>query len=205
MKESTPNGDRAKSRTPNSPLPCFIANHAALDFINSTTATPERVIDCLRSGKELLDWLVEANLICTCQAGLVRANSAPGELDKVAARARALRKWFRRFVISHMGRRLSAEALHSLQPLNRVLQRDRKYWAIMERTEGSKKGPQPSGLERRALRRCCTANALVLPIAQAMADLVCLEDFSQVKTCDGKHGAFFFLDRSQSPRRDLIE
>jgi hypothetical protein len=65
--------------------------------------------------------------------------------------------------------------------------------------------PQDSGLERRALRRCCTAKALVLPIAQAMADLVCLEDFSMVKRGDGNHSSLLFLDRTQPPRRGLIE
>jgi predicted RNA-binding Zn ribbon-like protein len=197
MKVSLPNGDGAESQIPNTPLPFFIANHTALDFLNSTATTAENVLDWLGNGKGLVQWLVQARLIAPRQAAAVRANSSHHDLDEVAARARALREWFRGFVLSHMGHRLTAKALNSLQPLNRVLERDEKYWAIVERSAESKNHRQGSGLERRALRRCCSANALVLPIAQAMADLVCLEDFSMVKRGDGDHGSIFFLDRSQ--------
>jgi hypothetical protein len=76
---------------------------------------------------------------------------------------------------------------------------------FVERSAKSKNHPQDSGLERRALRRCCAAKALVLPIAQAMADLVCLEDFSVVKRGDGNHSSLLFLDRTQPLRRGLIE
>lgn len=205
MNVSLPNGAGAESQIPNTPLPFFIANHRDLDFLNSTATTAETVLDCLGSGKDLLEWLVQAKLIGASQAAAVRATCSPRELDEVAAQARALREWFRGFVLSHLGRRLTAKALNSLQPLNRVLERDEKYWAIVEKSVNSKNHPQDSGLERRALRRCCTANALVLPIAQAMADLVCLEDFSMVKRGDGNHSSLFFLDRTQPPRRGLIE
>jgi predicted RNA-binding Zn ribbon-like protein len=198
MKVSLPNGDRDESQIPNTPLPFFIANHAALDFLNSTAPTAETILDWLGSGKALLEWLVQAKLIGAGQAAAVRASCSPRELDEAAAQARALRDWFRGFVLSHMGRRLSAKAVNSLQPLNRVLEHDEKYWAIVQRSADSKNHRQDSGLERRSLRRCCTANALVLPIAQAMADLVCLEDFSMVKSCGGNHSSLLFLDRTQT-------
>jgi predicted RNA-binding Zn ribbon-like protein len=155
-------------------------------------------LDWLGSGKALLEWLVQAKLIGAGQAAAVGASCSPRELDEAAAQARALRDWFRGFVLSHMGRRLSAKAVNSLQPLNRVLEHDEKYWAIVQRSADSKNHRQDSGLERRSLRRCCTANALVLPIAQAMADLVCLEDFSMVKSCGGNHSSLLFLDRTQT-------
>ena len=199
MKVSHQKSLRAEPQIPNTHLPFFVANHTALDFLNSTAITAETVLDCLGSGKDLLHWLLQAKLIGASQVAAVRANCSRRELDEVASRARALREWFRGFVLTHLGRRLTAKALDSLQPLNRVLERDEKYWAIVERSPDSKNHPRDCGLERRALRRCCTANALVLPIAQSMADLVCLEDFSRVKSCDGNHGSLFFLDRSQPP------
>jgi hypothetical protein len=51
----------------------------------------------------------------------------PGELDKVADQARALREWFRGFVHKHMGRSLPPKALQELGPLNKLLQRDEAF------------------------------------------------------------------------------
>jgi predicted RNA-binding Zn ribbon-like protein len=53
----------------------------------------------------------------------------------------------------------------------------------------------------RRLRRWVTPNALLLPIAEALADLVCSEDFSLVKGCEGKICTFLFLDRTNGRAR----
>ena len=92
MKVSLPNGAGAESQISNTPLPFFIANHTALDFLNSTATTAETVSDWLGSGKDLLEWLVQAKLIAARQAAAARANCSLRELDEVAARARALRE-----------------------------------------------------------------------------------------------------------------
>src|SRR4029077_12732103 len=126
-----------------------------------------------------------------------RANSFPGELDEVAAQARALREWFREFVRSHMGRPLAAKTQKLLEPLNKVLARDQGYGAIVPRSADHKKSSTPSGLEWRPLRRFTTPNALLQPIAEAMAHLVCSEDFSLVKACEGKICTFLFLDKTR--------
>jgi len=59
----------------------------------------------------------------------------PGELDKVADQARALREWFRRFVHKHMGRPLPPNSLQELGPLNKLLQRDEAFSQISRRRE----------------------------------------------------------------------
>ena len=51
----------------------------------------------------------------------LKARAMPGELDKVADQARALREWFRGFVRKYMGRPLTPKALNELDPLNRLL------------------------------------------------------------------------------------
>jgi predicted RNA-binding Zn ribbon-like protein len=119
----------------------------------------------------------------------------------VAAQARALREWFRDFVLAHMGRPLTAKALDLLEPLNRVLERDEGYRAIVARSAHLHDLENSSGLEWRALRHWSTPNSLILPIAQAMADLVCLEDFSLVKGCEGKLCTLLFLDRTHGRAR----
>jgi hypothetical protein len=89
MKVSLPTGAGAESQIPNTPLPFFIANHTALDFLNSNPTTAETMLDWLGSGKDLLKWLVQAKLLGARQAAAVRANCSPLELDEAATRARA--------------------------------------------------------------------------------------------------------------------
>jgi predicted RNA-binding Zn ribbon-like protein len=42
---------------------------------------------------------------------------------------------------------------------------------------------------------------LLLPIAQALAELVCTEDFSSVKACEGPVCTLYFLDRTRGHAR----
>jgi hypothetical protein len=48
----------------------------------------------------------------------MQKQGAPGELDKVADQARALREWFRSFVLKHMGQPLTPKVIRDLKPLN---------------------------------------------------------------------------------------
>jgi predicted RNA-binding Zn ribbon-like protein len=179
----------------------FIADDLGLDFLNSIGTPVDTVVEWIANGEDFLAWLVEAQLIAPSQAAVIRASSFPGELDEVAAQARALREWFRAFVLAHMGRHLTAKALDLLEPLNRVLQRDERYGAIVARSAQPRNQNAPLGLEYRALRRWSTPNALLLPIAEAMAHLVCSEDFSLVKGCEGKTCTLLFLDKTHGHAR----
>jgi predicted RNA-binding Zn ribbon-like protein len=179
----------------------FIADDPGLDFLNSIGTPAGTVIEWLANGEDLLAWLQQAKLIDPSDAATIRANSFPGELGEVAAQARVLREWFREFVLTHMGRPLTAKALDLLEPLNRVLERDEQYGAIVARSAHSQYNQVRSGLEWRSLRRWSTPNSLLLPLAQAMAHLVCYEDFSFVKGCEGKACVLLFLDRTHARAR----
>ena len=184
------NSGRSNTR----PGPTFNAGDLALDFLNSITTSGQNVDELVANGEDLLAWLVQAQLLDHGDAAAIRANSLPGELNEVAAQVRALREWFRKFVLAHMGRHLTDEALDLLKPLNCVLQRDEKYWAIVETSQRTRKAQGQSGLELRSLRRSTKPNALILIISQAMADLVCSKDFSLVKARNGRTPPLLFLD-----------
>ena len=104
----------------------------------------------------------------------------PGELDKVADQARALREWFRGFVRKHMGRPLTPRALQELGPLNRLLERDEAFSQISRHRHGD-----GDRLELRVMRRWRSPESLLLPIGEALAKFVCEEDFADVKACEG--------------------
>jgi predicted RNA-binding Zn ribbon-like protein len=192
MKQDIPK-DR-KNKIDSRPPRMFVANDPGLDFLNSIGTPVDTVVEWIANGEDLLAWLVEAKLVDAVQVAAIRANSFPGELDEVAAQARALREWFRGFVLVHMGRPLTAKAQKLLEPLNRLLERDEGYGAIMPRSARPHNHRAPSGLEYRALRRWNRPNSILLPIAQAMAHLVCSEDFSLVRGCEGKQCTLLFLD-----------
>ena len=171
----------------------FIGDAPGLDFLNSVATPIDTPIDWIADGEGYLNWLEQARLVSGDVLRGMKARTRPGELDKVAAQARDLREWFRGFVRKHKGRRLTGKFLSELEPLNRLLARDEMFNRISS---------QPAGpLELRAERRWRNADALLLPIGQAMAQLVCNEDFSHVKACEGATCTLLFVDHTRGHAR----
>jgi len=180
--------------------PIFLADSIALDFLNSIATPVDVPVEWLGTGADFLEWLNRANLVSTEVTSALRRSSLPGELDAIAAQARALREWFRDFVGEHRGRHLRPVALEQLGPLNRVLERDEQYSEIVKAPRSTgRSGRQPLSL--RAQRRWRSADTLLIPIARAMADLVCNEDFAHIKVCEGAACTLLFLDRTHGRAR----
>lgn len=180
------------------PAPMFIADARSLDFLNTVAAPWGSQIEWLGHGHDLLAWLEQAGLVEASVAKAMRTNTIPGELDAVAAQARVLREWFRGFVLAHAGRQISANAWSELGPLNRHLQRDEAFCEIV-RSIGDPTSHHH--LQCRWSRRWRTPDTLLLPVAQAMADLVCHADFTMVKKCEGPACTMLFLDTTKGHAR----
>jgi predicted RNA-binding Zn ribbon-like protein len=178
----------------------FIADALGLDFLNSIATPVDVAVEWLGNGVDLLDWLRQANLVPDDVRATLQSNAVPGELDAVAGQARALREWFREFVHRHRGKPLRASALEQLGPLNRILARDEEFGQILVRDRSHGEAAS-SGLEWHQSRRWRSPDALLLPIARAMADLVCTEDFALIKPCEGMKCTLFFLDRTHGHGR----
>jgi len=175
--------------------PAFlIADAPGLDFLNTIAAPEGAPVEWLAGGEDLLDWLGRTQLIATEEAAEARRIALPGELDAVAAEARALREWFRRFVLAHQGRTLRRDALVELRPLTGLLERDESFLSIV-------RDSPDDGLALRWRRRWRAPASLLLPIAQAMAELVCEADFAHIKTCEGAACTLVFLDKTRDHRR----
>ena len=82
------------------PPAIFVADSLGLDFLNSIATPVDTPVDWLESGDGFLRWLAQAELVPADALDALRARAMPGELDKVADQARALREWFRGFVHS---------------------------------------------------------------------------------------------------------
>jgi predicted RNA-binding Zn ribbon-like protein len=178
----------------------FVADSLGLDFLNSIATPVNTPVEWLSSGEDLLEWLDQARLVPADVLAGFRANTVPGELDAVAAQARALREWFRTFVYEHKGKPLRPNTLVQLAPLNRILEREDQYNQIAKRDRHDNSGGR-SGLALRAVRRWRSPETLLLPISSALAELVCNEDFSHVKACEGPTCTLLFLDRTHGRAR----
>jgi predicted RNA-binding Zn ribbon-like protein len=181
-------------------LPILIGDSPGIDFLNSIATPVDVPVEWLSSGADLMVWLEQVNLVPATVLSALRRSSLPGELDATAAQARALREWFRGFVQRHKGRHLKSDDLQELGPLNQVLERDDAYSQIA-RAERKDNPGKHSPFVWRPMRRWRSPESLLIPIARAMAELVCNEDFTHVKSCEGPTCTLLFLDRTHSRAR----
>jgi predicted RNA-binding Zn ribbon-like protein len=172
----------------------FVGDALGLDFLNSVATPVDTPIDWIDDGDGLLNWLEQAQLAPADALKRIRAEALPGELDKVSDQARSLREWFRSFVRKHKGRPLTAKSLAGLEPLNRLLERDDSFKRIDP-------GPKGQPLQLQTIRRWRTPEALLSPIGEALAQLVCTEDFSDVKACEGPACTLLFADHTRGRTR----
>jgi predicted RNA-binding Zn ribbon-like protein len=97
-------------------------------------------------------------------------------------------------VRKHKGRPLTAKSLAGLEPLNRLLERDDSFKRIDP-------GPKGQPFQLPTIRRWRTPEALLSPIGEALAQLVCTEDFSDVKACEGPACTLLFADHTRGRTR----
>jgi predicted RNA-binding Zn ribbon-like protein len=174
--------------TSSRPEPFFVADHRALDFLNSVASPHGEPIDWLADGPGLREWLARAF------ADPLSVGDNSNELTALAARARTLREWFRGFVTKHAGTKLSPAVARALKPLNELLADDRCYQQIVG-------GDDDEALIMRSLHRADAPNAALQHLAHAMADILCHADFTQVRRCEGEGCTLWFLDVSKSHKR----
>ena len=184
------------------PAPFFIGDNRALDFLNSVAAPAGREIEWLADGEDFLAWLERAHAVPAATAAHFRKDAVPRALDAVAAQARELREWFRAFVSKHAGKPLQARDLRELMPLNALLARDQAFRQIEIAGAGkADHGALCRRLRWQAQRHWDSPKTLLLPIAEAMGELICEHDFTLVRKCEGPTCTLWFLDISKAHAR----
>lgn len=178
------------------PPAIFVGDALALDFLNTVAAPVDAMVDFLDSGEALLAWMVQARLIDAGQAQDIRGTTGPEALDDIARQARELREWFRGFVASRKGRRLTVEDLAASERLNDILEADDTFNTLVA-GDGSSDAP----LQLQSVRRNRAADSLLFVIASSLAEFICDEPFIDVKECEGPGCGFFFADRTRGRAR----
>ena len=180
--------------TPRGPA-LFVADAAALDFLNSIATPVDEPVDWIDDGNGWLDWLKQSGWVEDEILQRLQAQAMPGELETVAAQARSLREWFRGFVLKYKGKPLEASALTELEALNRLLERDEKYTQITLQD-----GDTPK-LAWELKRRWRSPDSLLLPLGEVLAQFVSEEDFTNVKCCEGPSCTLMFVDHTRGRKR----
>jgi predicted RNA-binding Zn ribbon-like protein len=179
--------------------PYLVADHLALDFLNSRVGPEGSESDWLGDGPGLLEWLVAAGAIDSAVARRYGARPMAARLDAAAAEARALRQWLGGFAARHARQPLAPGVERELGPLNHVLERDAIHY-VVEASDTSGDAHE-SVLRQRPVRRWTEPNSLLSPIAEAISDLVCHGDFRLVGACEGVDCVLMFYDRTKAHRR----
>jgi predicted RNA-binding Zn ribbon-like protein len=90
-----------------------------------------------------------------------------------------------------MGKPLSPNALRELDPLNKLLAHDETFSLIHRHHDG-----HGDRLELHRTRRWRSAESLLLPIGEKLAEFICEENFSDVKACEGSSCTLLFADHT---------
>jgi predicted RNA-binding Zn ribbon-like protein len=183
------------------PTPFFIADDPALDFLNTVAAPWGQEIEWLASGGDLIAWLDEAHAVPAGVLAELRKRASPRALEAVAAQARELREWFRTFIAEHAGKPLEQRVLRELAPLNRLLEEDQIYRQIESARPADRDGDAHRTFRWQRKRRWRGPKTLLLPIAEAMGDLVCRNDLTFVRKCEGPTCTLWFVDVSKGHGR----
>ena len=186
------------------PDPFFVADDHALDFLNSVANPWGIEIEWIKNGQDFLEWLEKAGLVSASETKRFRKATSPKQLTEVAAQALKLREWFRAFVNKHAGRPLQSTALRELSTINRILARDNSFRQI----EAGNVCKEDRATNKAALRWTRLRNwhelsphALLLPLAEAMGDLICKADFTHVRMCENPTCSLWFHDISKNHTR----
>ncbi len=169
--------DRTTVATP----PHFIAGDLALDFVNSAFGVAAERRECLNSDAQVLDWL-------KC-AGLPAVRLTKGGNGALLSAALALRETARRLL-----QKRKAGSAGDPAGLNRVLALGSAYQQLTWKKKG-----QPPKCE--PYHRRNTAEALLVPVAEAIARLLSEGDFTLVRECENPSCTLWFYDRTKSHQR----
>ncbi len=170
-----------------------LADNPALVFLNSTATPLQDTIEFLGDGQAYLLWLARAGLIDIADLDRVATRFAGADLDAVAAEAVALREWLRPLITAWVAAPESALPAEVHEHLNEILAADHQFTQIRTGADGAR--------ELHERRHWLDARQLLVPPADAAAQLFTTADRSLVRNCEDPTCTLWFYDRTKSHRR----
>jgi predicted RNA-binding Zn ribbon-like protein len=174
-----------------------VGGHPALDFLNSFAKLLHETIELLSGGESYIAWLMLTGQIEAHDAAEIADRFSAQQLDQAAADARALREWLRPVLAAWADDTEDAAGAalpgHVLAHLNDILATDRRYLQL----HGSDDGP----LAVSTRRRWSDHRQLLIPPAEAAAQLFTTGDRRLIRICEGPACTVWFYDQTKGHRR----
>lgn len=171
-----------------------VGGHVALDFLNTTAAPRGTPIEWIGNGGDLLGWLVGAGILDSSEAERIAATAPLMVLDAVSEGAVELREWFRGVLTRAKAVGPNAIGNEDIEHLNGVLARGAAFQRVgFAGAEGR--------LRVVTDQRLREPGELLVPVAAAMADLLCESAFDLVRRCGNPACTAWFYDRTKGHRR----
>src|SRR5471030_780587 len=161
--------------------PYFIADHPALDLLNTVAVSNGVPTDFLQSDADVMAWLE--------RAGFVPQGMSDGD---PVARLLDVARGFRELLRNLVAQRKAGAAL-DLGPLNVYLAQASRHLELSADADGR--------LILQARYDAGSAKKLIGPLVESAAELLADGDFSLVKHCENPECILIFLDKTKSHRR----
>lgn len=160
--------------------PIFLADHPALDLLNTTSRIGGQLVDQLQSDADVLRWLALADIPVPARA--------PSPAGSFLADTRLLRETLRTLVEKRKAHKHGNPDL-----LNEFLARSKSHPHLVW-----DKASEPR-LEHR--RKQETPRQILGPLANAAAELLVDGDFNLIRTCEDPTCVLWFYDHTKSHHR----
>lgn len=168
-----------------------LGDHPALDLLNSTGTPQRETLELLETGEGYLRWLELTGVLAVEQTHDIGRRFSNADLGRVAGDARELREWLRGLI----GPWAAGEQLDRTQVehLNALLRDDPRHRRLDAHNHGS----------LRLVTRWdwTTPSSLLVPAAEAVAELLSEGDSTLVRNCDGPGCSMWFYDRTRTHQR----
>lgn len=177
------------------PLPFFVGEHVALDFLNSIAEPKSTEYDWLESGADMVDWLAQADLISAEQQDLLLTKESPAALEQTAKELRVFREDLREFIQTLMQSPQRAATHSMMATLNNQLQliRRRSYITWDQRPNSEPTLHHDSIVDR--------ASDILPMLSLACAQLLSDSHLPYIKQCNGPTCTMVFLDTTKNHKR----
>lgn len=171
----------AEKQSLNTQGPWFLADHPALDFINTLAMVDGQPHDFWQSDRDVESWLEQADLMTATPAGQYEAGA-------LLQAARQLRQ-----IIRDSVQQLKADAAVDPHALNAFLTEAESHLQLTDDDNGA--------LQLRQIYPGHTPVQRLGRVAEQAARLLTQEDVSQIRACEHPACNLWFCDRTKAHRR----
>ena len=168
----------------------FLADHLSLDFVGTEFRRSGEYQERLETFDNLRDWLKKAGLLALPEASALAKRCTARTSERVLSAAKELRKSIRSAAEAVIdGKPVPAVAIRTINTL--LVKRDGHFQIERRSTQ----------LERRFVTEMVDPLALLAPLAESAADLLCNMNPALIRKCADESCDLLFYDSTKNHRR----